>query len=95
MKEDTPGKIHRERYGKSDKVNAVQNRNNEFQEGYAMGVQSFGEDAFTVIEEEEQLRREVGDDLRSGFAEWQRGFAAARSQLDAAGIKRRKRRLIE
>jgi hypothetical protein len=90
VKEDTPGKTHRERYGKSDKVNAVENRNNEFQDGYAMGVQTFGEDACAVIEEEEQLRKEVGDDLRSGFAEWQRGFSAARSQLLAAGIKRRK-----
>ena len=82
MKEDTAGRIHRERYGKSDKLNAV---------GFAMGVQSLGEDPRKVVEAEAELRKEVGDDLGSGFAEWRRGFCAARSQLDAAGIKNRKR----
>ena len=91
MKEDTAGRIHRERYGKSDKLNAVGNRNNEFQEGYAMGVNTLGEDARKVIEDEEQLRKEVRDDLGSGFAEWRRGFSAARSQLAAAGIRSRNR----
>ena len=87
MKEDTAGRIHRERYGKSDKLNAVGNRNNEFRNGYAMGVQSLGEDTCKVVETEEELRKEVGDDLGSGFAEWRRGFCAARSQLAAAGIR--------
>jgi hypothetical protein len=91
MKEDTAGRIHRERYGKSDKLNAVENRNSEFRDGYAIGVESLGEDARKVVEAEEALRKEVGDDLGSGFAEWRRGFCAARSQLDAAGIKNRKR----
>jgi hypothetical protein len=92
MKEDSAGRIHRERYGKSDKANAVGNRNNEFQDGYAMGAQSLGEDARTVIKEERQLRQEVADDLGSGFAEWTRGFWAARSQMAAAGIKNRRRK---
>ena len=87
MKEDTAGRIHRERYGKSDKLNAIGNRNNEFREGYAMGVQSLGEDTRKLVETEEELRKEVGDDLGSGFAEWRRGFSAARSQLAAAGIR--------
>jgi hypothetical protein len=89
MIENTAGRDHFSIYGKSDKVNAVGNRNNEFQDGYAMGVQSLGYDARKVIEEEEQLRREVGDDLGSGFAEWTRGLWAARSQMAAAGIKSR------
>jgi hypothetical protein len=92
MKEDTAGRIHRERYGKSDKLNAVGNRKNEFRDGYAMGVQSLGEDTCKVVETEEELRKEVGDDLGSGFAEWRRGFCAARSQLAAAGIRNRKKR---
>jgi hypothetical protein len=87
MKEDIAGRIHRERYGKSDKLNALGNRNNEFQDGYAMGVNTLGVVARKVIKNEEQLRKEVGDDLGSGFAEWQRGFCAARSQLAAAGIR--------
>ena len=91
MKEDTAGRIHRERYGKSDKLNAIGNRNNEFRDGYAIGVQSLGEDTRKVVEAEEELRKEVGDDLGSGFAEWRRGFCAARSQLAAAGIRSLKR----
>ena len=92
MREDTAGQVHRKLYGKSDKANAIENRNNEFQDGYAMGVHSLGEDARKVIEEEQRLRREVGDDMGSGFAEWTRGLWAARSQIAAAGIRCRKKR---
>jgi hypothetical protein len=92
MIEDSAGREHYSIYGKSDKVNAVGNRNNEFQDGYATGVESLGCDPRKIIEEEEQLRREISDDLGSGFFEWTRGFWAARSQMAAAGIKRRKRR---
>jgi hypothetical protein len=88
MREDTAGQVHRKLYGKSDKANAIENRNNEFQEGYAMAVRSLGEDASKVIEAEGRLRQEVGDDMGSGFAEWVRGFWAARSQIAAAGITR-------
>jgi hypothetical protein len=89
MIEDTTGRNHFSIYGKSDKANAVGNRNNEFQDGYAMGVESIAYDPQKVIEEEERLRREVGDDLGSGFAEWKRGLWAARSQMAAAGISSR------
>jgi hypothetical protein len=89
MIEDTAGRNHFSIYGKSDKANAVGNRNNEFQDGYAMGVESIAYDPQKVIEEEERLRREVGDDLGSGFAEWKRGLWAARSQMAAAGISSR------
>jgi hypothetical protein len=88
MKDDTAGRIHYNIYGKSDKANAVGNRNNEFQDGYATGVQSLGCEAHKVIEEEKHLRKEVGVDLGSGFAEWQRGLRAARSQMAAAGIRK-------
>jgi hypothetical protein len=89
MIEDTAGRNHFSIYGKSDKANAVGNRNNEFQDGYAMGVESIAYDPQKVSEEEERLRREVGDDLGSGFAEWKRGLWAARSQMAAAGISSR------
>ncbi|MGB7836963.1 MAG: hypothetical protein WBL40_02505, partial [Terrimicrobiaceae bacterium] len=89
MIEDTAGRNHFSIYGKSDKANAIGNRNNEFQDGYAMGAESLGCDACKVIEEEEKLRTEVGDDLGSGFAEWKRGLWAARSQMAAAGITSR------
>ena len=92
MIEDTVGRLHYSIYGKSDKANAVGNRNNEFQDGYAMGVELLGYDPHEIIEEEERLRKEVGDDLSSGFAEWKRGLCAARSQMAAAGIKNRKRK---
>ena len=49
-----------------------------------MGVNTLGEIARKVIPNEERRRKEVGDDLGSGFAEWQRGLCAALSQLAAA-----------
>ena len=55
-------------------------------------VESLGEDAIKVINEEGHLREEVGDDLGEGMAECVRGFWAARCQMAAAGIKKRKRR---
>ena len=90
-KEDTAGNVHRKLYGKSDKVNALENRNDEFQGGYWTGVDSLGYDARKVIEEEHELRKEVGDDLGSGFEEWCRGLWAARSQLIICPIKKRKK----
>jgi hypothetical protein len=42
MREDTAGRIHRDQYGRSDKVNAPQNQNREFQEGYRAGVDTLG-----------------------------------------------------
>jgi hypothetical protein len=81
VREDTAGRVHREKYGKSDKLNAPENQNREFQDGYSTGVDSLGFDARKVIEEEFLLRVEVDDDLGKGFEEWKRGLLAARSQL--------------
>ena len=92
MKEDTAGRIHRDQYGRSDKVNAPENQNREFQDGYRAGVDTLGEDAIKMIIEEGHLRTEIGDDLSKGFDEWERGFWAARCQMAAAGIKKRKKR---
>jgi hypothetical protein len=78
---DIAGTVHWKYYGKSDKVNAVGNRNNEFQDGYRTGVESFNCDVNTTIEKEYFIRLEVRDDIRSGFEEWKRGFWAARNQL--------------
>jgi len=33
VREDTAGRVHREKYGKSDKLNAPENQNREFQDG--------------------------------------------------------------
>ena len=63
MKEDTAGRIHRDQYGRSDKVNAPENQNREFQNGYRAGVETLGLDAVKMINEEGHLREEVGDDL--------------------------------
>ena len=49
---DIAGTVHWKYYGKSDKVNAVGNRNNEFQDGYAMGVNTLGDVARKVIKDE-------------------------------------------
>jgi hypothetical protein len=81
LREDTAARVHREKYGKSDKRNAPENQNPEFQDGYRTGVDSLGFDARKVIEEEFLLRVEVDDDLGKGFEEWKRGFWAARNQL--------------
>ena len=92
MKEDTAGRIHRDQYGRSDKVNAPENQNREFQDGYRAGVDTLGEDAIKMINEEGHLRTEIGDDRSKGFDEWERGFWAARCQMAAAGIRKRKKR---
>jgi hypothetical protein len=42
MNEDSAGETHRKLYGKSDKANAVGNRDNEFQAGYAHGMETYG-----------------------------------------------------
>jgi hypothetical protein len=64
--------VHREKYGKSDKLNAPENQNPEFQDGYRTGVDTLGFDARKVIEEEFLLRVKVNDDLakasRNGVA---------------------------
>jgi hypothetical protein len=89
MNEDIPGNIHRRFYHKSDKVNAPENQNPEFQAGYWAGVASVGFNATKVIEEERALRKAVKDDLRKGFSEWKRGFWASRSQIVIFPIKKR------
>jgi hypothetical protein len=91
MKEDISGNVHRKYYGKCDKLNAPCNRNREFQAGYWHGVESFGIDANKIIEEEFALRKEVGDNIGNGFREWERGLWASRSQLAAAGIRKRRK----
>jgi hypothetical protein len=81
VREDIAGRVHREKYGKSDKRNAPENQNREFQDGYSTGVDSLAFDARKVIEQEFLLRVEVDDDLGKGFEEWSRGFWAASTQL--------------
>ena len=49
MREDTADRIHRDEYGRSDKVNAPENQNREFQDGYRAGVDTLGEDAVRMM----------------------------------------------
>jgi hypothetical protein len=84
--------VHWKFYGKSDKVNAVGNRNKEFQDGYRTGVESFDYDVNTTIEEEYFIRLEVRDDIRSGFEEWKRGYWAAYNSVDHVPWKESKKR---
>ena len=91
MREDTAGGVHREKYDKSDKLNAPENQNPEFQDGYRIEVDSLGFDARKVIEEEFLLRVEVNDDLGKDFEEWSRGFWAARSQLIVCPLTKKRR----
>jgi hypothetical protein len=92
FREDTAGRIHRENYGCSDKVNATCNQGREFQEGYRIGANSMAYRAEPVLEEERALRAEVGDDLGAGWAEFQRGFWAARCQCILFVSRRRQRK---
>jgi hypothetical protein len=91
MTEHIAGDVHFRYYGKSDKMNARENQNREFQDGYSAGVDSLGFDACKVIEEELNLRVEVQDDLGDGAREWVRGSWAARSQLAAADVKKHRK----
>ena len=45
MNEDIAGNVHRKYYGKSDKANASENQNREFQDGFSADVDSLGFDA--------------------------------------------------
>jgi hypothetical protein len=87
---DDCGQIHRKRYGKSDKANASENRNSDFQGGYAWGVETYACDARKVILAEAGFREKF-DLTRAGFEEWKRGLWAARAQMAAAGVKRPKK----
>ena len=75
------GTVHWKYYGESDKVNAPENLNREFQEGYCTGIGGFGYNATQTIEAEYFLRLDVKDNTGAGFEEWKRGFWAARNQL--------------
>ena len=89
MNEDHCGKIHKEKYGKSDKANASENQNADFQEGYAWGIETFAYHSITVLKAEIEFRGEFKL-TDNGFSEFERGFWAARSQMAAAGVKKRR-----
>ena len=89
MKEDHAGRIHRDKYGCSDKVNAPKNQNREFQEGYGTGILTFGKTTSgALLEAEKALRKQTGECLKEGFEEWKRGLWAARTQMVAAKMRR-------
>ena len=52
MTEDIAGQIHRDKCGRSDKVNAPENQSHEFRDGYRAGVETLGHEAVKMINEE-------------------------------------------
>ena len=66
--------VHWKEYGKSDKLNAIGNKNEDFRTGYWHAAETLGYDAHKVIADEHALRTEIGEDLGSNFEEWVRGF---------------------
>jgi hypothetical protein len=89
---DPAGKLHLKFYNRSDKANARSNQNAEWQEGFAIGVETVKHDARSVIDDEQAVRKQVGDDQGAGFAEWKRGFLAARGQFVAMGLTPKRKR---
>ena len=87
--EDHPGNIHRQHYNKSDKANALENNNADFREGYDWGIKTFAYNAKVVLKAEIEFRGEFGV-TGNGFSEFKRGFWAARTQMGAAGIKKKR-----
>jgi hypothetical protein len=88
-REDHCGNSHRQFYNKPDKANAVENQNADFQEGYAWDIETFAYHAETVLKAEIEFRGEFNL-TDNAFTEFKRGFWAARSQMTAAGIKKRR-----
>jgi hypothetical protein len=87
MKEDHCGNIHRQLHGRSDKANAIDNQNADFQEGYAWGRETFAYNGELVLKAEIAFRAEFNLSA-NGFNEFKRGFWAARTQISAAGIRK-------
>jgi hypothetical protein len=88
MKEDHCGNVHRQYYGRSDKANAWENQNADFQAGYAWGIETFAYGSDKVITGELDFRAEFRLST-NGFSEWKRGLWAARGHMGAAGIKKK------
>jgi hypothetical protein len=86
---DHCGQVHWNLYKKSDKANAFDNQNADFQEGYAWGIETFAYHSQNVLDAEIEFRGEFKL-TDNGFSEFKRGFFAARSQMAAAGIKKRR-----
>jgi hypothetical protein len=78
---DIAALIHRTLYDKSDKANAQENRNSQFQAGYEHGI-SENEGGTDLIAAEYERRNEPGVETVEFalFREWKRGFWAGRMQ---------------
>ena len=74
MKEDTAGRVRREKYGNAGKRNAPENQNFDFQEGYAWGI-AFALDRTGFVWEEDTITDIVGKLVRYGnISEKQEAF---------------------
>jgi hypothetical protein len=78
-REDRCGQVHFNLYGRSDKANAFDNQNADFQEGYAWGIETFAYHSKNVLDAEIEFRGEFKL-THNGFSEFKRGFWAARSR---------------
>jgi hypothetical protein len=66
---------HRDKYGRSDKLNAPENQNREFKDGYRVSAKSMSCNSGQILEKERILRRKIGEDTGVGFE----GYKRARS----------------
>ena len=89
MNEDHCGKLHQEQYGKSDKANASENQNADCRKAMPGAIETFAYHSNTVLNAEIEFRGEFKL-TDNGFSEFERGFWAARLQMLAAGIKKRR-----
>lgn len=78
---DYPAYLHHTVYGRSDKANAPENCNAEFQDGYNTGRDFIGDGLDRIIVE--AIGRGQQTDSPE-LAEWKRGFYAARTQKEWA-----------
>lgn len=78
MKETIGEKLSRIFHGKSDRANARENQNEDFQSGFAFG-RDFNGDRMKAITSE-WIKRGKPHSREEGFAEWKRGMFAATFQ---------------
>lgn len=82
MSQDFPERLARSVYGKTDKANAAENNNPDFQAGYRVGKDSTGLTSDYILHEWQQRGEPEGEDNPAliAFREWKRGFWAGRIQ---------------
>lgn len=81
MSQDFPERLARSVYGKTDKANAPENNNSDFQDGYGVGKDSTSLPSDYILHEwQRRGEPDVDGSELSAFREWKRGFWAGRMQ---------------